>query len=58
MGHGDISQPRLPSTVHDQQADMAALGCTVGDVVGAGNNQPPYPVPAHQSMPHQERTLH
>jgi hypothetical protein len=34
---------------------MAALGCTVGDVVGAGNDQPPYPVPVRQSMPHQER---
>jgi phospholipase C len=56
MGHATASTPRLPSTKHDQQADMAALGCTVGDVVGAGNDQPVYPVPAHQSMPRQERT--
>jgi phospholipase C len=56
MGHATASTPRLPSTAHDQQPDMAALGCTVGDVVGAGNDQPVYPVPAHQSMPRQERT--
>jgi phospholipase C len=54
-GHGVMSTPRLPSTNRDQQADMAALGCTVGDVVGAQKDQPAYPVPVHQSMPHQER---
>jgi phospholipase C len=55
MGHGVVRRPVLPSTVHDQQASMAALGCSAGDLVGAGNGQPPYPVPAHQSMPRQER---
>ena len=55
MGHADVSTPSLPGTTHDQQADMAALGCTVGDVVGAQQDQPVYPVPAHQSMPRQER---
>ena len=55
MGHGVVTTPRLPSTNHDQQADMAALGCTVGDVVGAESDQPAYPVPVHQSMPRQER---
>jgi len=55
MGHADVSTPRLPSTAQDQQADMAALGCTVGDVVGAAKDQPPFPVPSHQSMPRQER---
>jgi phospholipase C len=55
MGHADVSAPVLPSTALDQQADMAALGCTVGDVVGAEKDQPQYPVPAHQSMPRQER---
>ena len=55
MGHADVSMPSLPSTARDQQADMAALGCTVGDVVGAQQDQPVYPVPVHQSMPTQEQ---
>jgi phospholipase C len=54
MGHAQVAVPKLPSTAHDQQADMAALGCTSGDVVEAADNQPVYPVPLHQSMPRQE----
>jgi phospholipase C len=54
MGHADAAVPRLPSTAHDQQADMAALGCTSGDLAEAVDNQPVYPVPAHQTMPTQE----
>jgi phospholipase C len=56
MGHGSASPPAgLPSTAHDQQADMAALGCTTADIVEVGHDQPAYPVPVHQSMPRQER---
>jgi hypothetical protein len=44
----------LPSSAHDQKADMAALGCTSADLVEAGDNQPLYPIPAHQTMPLQE----
>ncbi len=54
MGHAEVAGPKLPSTAHDQQADMAALGCTAADIVEAANNQPVYPVPVHQSMPRQE----
>ncbi|HEX4162075.1 MAG TPA: alkaline phosphatase family protein, partial [Acidimicrobiales bacterium] len=54
MGHAQTAVPKLPSTAHDQQADMAALGCTSADLVEAGDNQPVYPVPAHQTMPRQE----
>jgi phospholipase C len=54
MGHGDVTVPSLPSTAHDQEADMTALGCSVLDVFGATTDQPAYPVPAHQSMPRQE----
>jgi len=50
-----VSTPLLPNTARDQQADMAALGCGVGDVLGALHDQPVYPVPMHQSMPRQER---
>jgi phospholipase C len=55
MGHAQVSVPRLPSTAHDQAADMAALGCTSLDLDEAGTGQPVYPVPRHQSMPRQER---
>jgi phospholipase C len=54
MGRAEVAVPKLPSTAHDQQADMAALGCTSADIVEAADNQPVYPVPLHQSMPRQE----
>jgi phospholipase C len=54
MGHAQVGVPKLPSTAHDQKADMAALGCTSADLVEAGDNQPLYPIPAHQTMPLQE----
>ena len=54
MGHAEVTVPKLPSTADDQQADMAALGCTSGDLVEAADNQPVYPVPLHQTMPTQE----
>jgi len=52
--HADASVPALPSTAHDQMPDMAALGCSEAAVLGVAPSLPHYPVPAHQSMPHQE----
>jgi phospholipase C len=55
VGRADASVPSLPSTAHDQMADMAALGCSAAAVFGAASSLPRYPVPAHQRMPTQER---
>jgi phospholipase C len=54
--HADASVPPLPSTAHDQMADMAALGCSTTAIFNLDKALPPYPVPEHQSMPVQERT--
>jgi phospholipase C len=51
----DTSVPTLPSTADDQMANMAALGCTTGDIYEVSNDQPPYPIPAKQVMPRQEQ---
>jgi phospholipase C len=56
MGRSDRSVPPLPSTAHDQMADMAALGCTQADILEVSVDIPHYPVPLHQSMPRQETT--
>jgi phospholipase C len=53
-GQPDASVPALPSTAGDTSAGVMALGCDEGDILGATKNQPPYPVPVHQSMPRQE----
>jgi phospholipase C len=53
-GGGNPSVPALPSTAHDQMADMTALGCSSAAVYEIATDLPPYPVPEHQSMPHQE----
>jgi phospholipase C len=53
-GKGDASVPALPSTAGDQMADMAVLGCSSAAVYEVANDLPAYPVPVHQSMPHQE----
>jgi phospholipase C len=55
MSRRDVSVPSLPTTAHDQAADMAALGCTQADIVQANPHMPSYPVPEHQTMPRQER---
>jgi phospholipase C len=47
------SLPPLPATRNDQ-AYMAAKGCTPGDLVQVATNQPPYPLPRVQHMPVQE----
>jgi phospholipase C len=54
MGHADVTVPPLPSTAHDQEADMTALGCSELDILGLKTDHPAYPVPLHQSMPRQE----
>ena len=54
VGHADASVPALPSTAHDQTADVMALGCSEATILEVGPSLPPYPVPAHQSMPRQE----
>ncbi|HXY27924.1 MAG TPA: alkaline phosphatase family protein [Acidimicrobiales bacterium] len=55
MERRDITVPALPSTAHDQQADVMALGCTQADIVEVNPHMPSYPVPEHQTMPRQER---
>ena len=54
MGHADVTVPPLPTTAHDREADMMALGCSQLDVLGVTTDHPAYPVPLHQSMPRQE----
>jgi phospholipase C len=58
IGKADTTKPVLPSTAHDQTADVMAQGCSTIDIVGVGTGQPPYPVPLHQSMPRQETRRH
>ncbi len=54
LGHPEASVPALPSTAHDQMADVAALGCPETAILNLDTHLPPYPVPLHQSMPRQE----
>jgi phospholipase C len=51
----DTTVPTLPSTADDQMANMAALGCTTGDIYEISNDQPAYPIPEKQVMPRQEQ---
>jgi phospholipase C len=53
LGHKDVSVPTLPPTTNDQ-ATIAAKGCTTNDLLGIATDQPPYPLPATQHMPTQE----
>ncbi|HEY6474655.1 MAG TPA: alkaline phosphatase family protein [Acidimicrobiales bacterium] len=53
-GGGNASVPVLPSTAGDQMADMTALGCSSAAIYEIASDLPAYPVPEHQSMPHQE----
>jgi phospholipase C len=55
--HSDPTVPKLPSTSKDQMADVLAEGCTSTSVLEAAPSSamPNYPVPAHQTMPTQER---
>ncbi len=55
MGRANLSVPSLPSTSHDQQADVLALGCTPAEILGVPGDFARYPIPRHQTMPRQER---
>jgi hypothetical protein len=55
MSHEDTSVPSLPSTADDQMANILAKGCTNAEIYNVAPSMPIYPVPAHQSMPTQER---
>ena len=55
MGRANLSLPALPSTTHDQQADVLAEGCTQAEILGGPGTFARYPVPVHQTMPRQER---
>ena len=55
MGKANLSLPALPSTAHDQQADVLAAGCTPAEILGGPGTFARYPVPVHQTMPRQER---
>ena len=54
MGRANLSVPALPSTSHDQEADVLAQGCTQPEILGVPGTFARYPVPVHQSMPRQE----
>jgi phospholipase C len=53
----DPTLPKLPSTSKDREANVMALGCTEASIIEAAPDSamPVYPVPAHQTMPTQER---
>jgi len=55
MGKANLSLPTLPSTSHDQMADVLAEGCTQAEILGGPGTFARYPVPVHQTMPRQER---
>jgi phospholipase C len=54
MGRADRSKPKLPSTARDTVATVMTMGCQEDDLIEIRDNQPPYPLPAVQSMPVQE----
>jgi phospholipase C len=55
MGRADATAPVLPSTSQDSLAKVLTEGCEESDVVEIRDDQPPYPMPAVQAMPVQER---
>jgi phospholipase C len=52
-GSKDLGLPGLPATNNDP-AYAASKGCTPIELLGAGTDQPPYPLPTVQQMPTQE----
>ena len=53
--HGaDTSPPSLPSTSQDSVAKVMSEGCQESDILEFRDDQPPYPLPAVQTMPVQE----
>ena len=57
MRRPDPTLPPLPPT-RDDPAYAASKGCTSGDLIELATDQTPYPVPAVQHMPRQERVAH
>jgi phospholipase C len=55
MGSADPAPPKLPSTSKDTKASVEAMGCSAGDLVELDVSPTPYPVPAQQTMPTQEK---
>ena len=53
MDRSTPSFPSLPPT-RDDPSYLASKGCTETDLLEVATDQPPYPVPLHQSMPVQE----
>jgi phospholipase C len=54
MRRSDASAPVLPSTSDDQVANVTDEGCGEGDIIEFTEDQPRFPIPAHQVMPRQE----
>ncbi len=54
MDRPNTTIPSLPPT-RDDPAYLAAKGCTENDLLEIATDQPPYPVPAVQAMPTQEK---
>ena len=55
MDQRTTTVPALPPTRNDP-AYLAAKGCKETDLLEIATDQPPYPVPANQVMPTQEKT--
>jgi phospholipase C len=53
MDRRDTAVPDLPPT-RDDPTNVAAKGCSSGDLLEISTDQPPYPLPAVQQMPTQE----
>jgi phospholipase C len=55
MGTHDVTSPKLPSTSKDTTATVEAMGCSAGDLIELDTSPMPYPLPATQTMPTQEK---
>jgi phospholipase C len=55
MGTHDATPPKLPSTSKDTTATVEAMGCSAGDLIELDTSPMPYPLPATQTMPTQEK---
>src|ERR1019366_2609562 len=50
-----MTRPALPSTAHYLADALGIQGCSTRDIAGTVSDQTPYPQPATQSMPIQEK---
>jgi phospholipase C len=55
LGTHDVTTPKLPSTSKDTTATVEAMGCSAGDLLELDTSPTPYPQPAQQTMPTQEK---